>query len=70
MWNKAEIKGKGKQLEGAIKDKAGKLIGNPKLEARGKAELVTGKVEEKVGKARRETGAAVVKAAKAIAGKL
>jgi uncharacterized protein YjbJ (UPF0337 family) len=30
MWNKDEIKGKGKQIEGAIKDKAGKLTGNPK----------------------------------------
>ena len=65
MWNKDEIKGKGKQIEGAIKDKAGKLIGNPNLEAKGKAERVAGKVQEKVGKARRKTGEAVVKAAKA-----
>jgi len=70
MWNKAEIKGKGKQIEGAIKNKAGKLIGNPKLEAKGKAERVAGNIQEKVGKARRITGEAVVTAAKAIAGKL
>jgi len=25
MWNKDEIKGKGKQISGAIKDKAGEL---------------------------------------------
>jgi uncharacterized protein YjbJ (UPF0337 family) len=70
MWNKDEIKGKGKQIEGAIKDKAGKVIGNPKLEGKGKAERAIGEVQETVGKARRKAGEAVVKAAKAIAGKL
>jgi uncharacterized protein YjbJ (UPF0337 family) len=70
MWNKDEIKGKGKQISGAIKDKAGKLIDNPKLEAKGKAERVAGKVQEKVGKARRKTGEAVQKVGKSIAGKL
>ena len=70
MWNKDEIKGKGKQISGAIKDKAGELIKDPKLEAKGKAERVTGKVQETVGKARRKTGEAVVKAAKGFAGKL
>jgi uncharacterized protein YjbJ (UPF0337 family) len=70
MWNKNEIKGKGKQIEGAIKNQAGKLIGNPNLEAKGKAERATGKVQETVGKARRKTGEAVVTAAKAFAGKL
>jgi uncharacterized protein YjbJ (UPF0337 family) len=70
MWNKDEIKGKGKQVEGAIKDKTGKLIGNPTLEGKGKAERATGKAQETVGKARRKTGEAVVKAAKGFAGKL
>ena len=70
MWNKAEIKGKAKQIEGAIKNKAGKLVGNPKLEAKGKTERVAGKVQEQVGAARRKTGAAIVTAAKTIAGKL
>jgi uncharacterized protein YjbJ (UPF0337 family) len=70
MWNKDEIKGKGKQISGAIKDKAGELIKDPKLEAKGEAERVEGKIQEKVGKVRRKTGEAVVTAAKAIAGKL
>ena len=70
MWNKAEIKGKGKQIEGAIKAKAGKLIGNPKLRAKGNAERVAGKIQANVGKACRRTGEVVVTAAKAIAGKL
>jgi len=70
MWNKDEIKGKGKQISGAIKDKAGELIKDPKLEAKGEAERVEGKIQEKVGKVRRKTGEAVVTAAKAIAGRL
>ena len=70
MWNKDEIKGKGKQIEGAIKNKAGKLTDNPKLEAKGEAERVAGKLQEKSGKARRKTGEAVQKVGKSIAGKL
>jgi uncharacterized protein YjbJ (UPF0337 family) len=70
MWNKDEIKGKGKQISGAIKDKAGELIKDPKLESKGEAERVEGKIQEQVGKVRRKTGEAVVTAAKAIAGKL
>ncbi len=70
MWNKDEIKGKGKQISGAIKDKAGELIKNPKLEAKGKAERVAGKIQEKVGKGRRKAGEAGVTAAKPSAGKL
>ena len=70
MWNKDEIKGKGKQVSGAIKDKAGELIKDPKLEAKGETERIAGKVQEKTGEVRRKTGEAVVKAAKNIAGKL
>jgi uncharacterized protein YjbJ (UPF0337 family) len=70
MWNKDEIKGKGKQIEGTIKNKAGKLTDNPKLEAKGEAERVAGKLQEKSGKARRKTGEAVQKVGKSIAGKL
>jgi len=70
MWNKDEIKGKGKQISGAIKDKTGELIKNPKLEAEGEAERVAGKFQEKTGAARRKTGEAIVKTAKAIAGRL
>jgi uncharacterized protein YjbJ (UPF0337 family) len=70
VWNKDEIKGKGKQISGAIKDKTGELIKNPKLEAEGEAERMAGKFQEKTGKARRKTGDAIVTAAKAIAGKL
>jgi uncharacterized protein YjbJ (UPF0337 family) len=70
MWNKDEMKGKGKQISGAIKDKTGELIKDPKLEAKGKAERTAGKLQVKSGKARRKTGEAVQKAGKTIAGKL
>jgi uncharacterized protein YjbJ (UPF0337 family) len=69
MWNKDEIKGKSKQISGTIKDKTGELIKNPKLEAKGEAEIVEGKIQEKFGKARRKTGETIKKAGKAIAGK-
>ena len=70
MWNKDEIKGKGKQISGTIKDKAGELINSRKLEAEGEAERVAGKFQETSGKARRKTSEAIVQTAKKLAGKL
>lgn len=69
MWNKDEIEGKGKRISGAIKDKAGALINNPKLQAKGAAERVAGRAQEKAGKARRKTGEALIMAGKSIGGK-
>ena len=68
MWNKDEIKGKGKQIKGTVKDKVGELIGNPELEAQGEAEQTAGEAQQGVGKARRKTGDAVEKVGKAISG--
>ena len=70
MWHKDEIKGKGKQISGAIKDKTGELIKDRKLRAKGEAEQVAGKLQQTTGKARRKTADAIVSTAKAIAGKL
>ena len=69
MWNKDEVKGKGKQIKGAIKDKVGEVTNNPRLEAEGEAERLAGKVQEKVGKGRRKVGEAVVKVGQALADK-
>jgi len=69
MWNKDEIEGKGKQVKGAIKDKAGELTNNPDLEAEGKNERTEGKVQELVGEVRRNAASAIDKAAKVITGK-
>lgn len=69
MLSKNEIKGKGKQIEGAIKAKLGEVINSPRLEAEGKAERLAGQVQEKIGKGRRKTGEVVAKVGKVIAGK-
>jgi len=41
--------GKWHKIKGKIKQVAGKAVGNPNLEAEGKAENIEGKVQEKVG---------------------
>jgi uncharacterized protein YjbJ (UPF0337 family) len=69
MWNKDEIDGRGKQIKGAIKDKAGELLNDRDLEAEGNAERQEGRVQELVGEVRRNAGSALEKAAKVISGK-
>jgi uncharacterized protein YjbJ (UPF0337 family) len=46
---KDELKGKAHQVKGAIKETAGKVISNPRLEAKGHHERVAGKVQKKIG---------------------
>jgi uncharacterized protein YjbJ (UPF0337 family) len=43
-------------MKGKIKEVAGKLGDNPKLEAEGKAEKTAGKVQEKVGQVKKALG--------------
>ncbi|MEK7830001.1 MAG: CsbD family protein [Acidobacteriota bacterium] len=69
MWNKDEVKGKGKQIIGTIKDKVGEVTNNPKLEAEGESENLEGKVQETLGRGRRKVGSVVAQAGKALAGK-
>lgn len=64
-----ELKGKGKQVKGAAKEKLGKLAGNPDLQERGSQERFEGKVQEKFGKARRKVGEAVEDLGERIASK-
>jgi uncharacterized protein YjbJ (UPF0337 family) len=54
MRNKDEIKGKGKQIKGRIKNKVGEMTGNRRLEAEGEAERIEGLAQEGVGQARRK----------------
>jgi uncharacterized protein YjbJ (UPF0337 family) len=61
MWNKDEIEGKGKQIEGAVKETAGEFVTNPDLEAAGKEERFKGILQEKAGEVRRHAGDAVEK---------
>ena len=46
---KDELKGKALEVKGAIKQKVGQVIGNPKLAAEGHDEKVAGKVQTKLG---------------------
>jgi uncharacterized protein YjbJ (UPF0337 family) len=48
--HKDEVKGGAKQVRGAIKDAVGKVTGDAKLQAVGKADKVEGKVQEGIGK--------------------
>lgn len=68
MWNKDEIKGKKKQITGAINEKVGEIIHDPQLEAEGEAEQLEGQAQQKVGKLRRKAGEAVKQVGKVIAG--
>lgn len=54
-----EVKGKGKQVKGAVKEKLGKLTGDRNLEDRGTADRVEGDVQEGFGKTKRKIGEAV-----------
>ncbi len=47
--DKDRIEGSAKQAVGTIKQTAGKLVGDQKLEAEGKAEEVEGKAQNTVG---------------------
>jgi uncharacterized protein YjbJ (UPF0337 family) len=46
---KDELKGKAHEVKGAVKETAGKVIGNPELEAEGHHEKIAGKVQKKIG---------------------
>ena len=44
------------EAKGKVKEIAGKLIDNPKLEAKGKAEKITGKAQKKAGQVKKVFG--------------
>ena len=54
-----ELKGKGKQVKGAVKEELGKLAGDRDLQNSGTADRVEGDVQEGYGKAKRKIGEAV-----------
>jgi uncharacterized protein YjbJ (UPF0337 family) len=47
--NRDQVKGRVKEAEGKIKEVAGKVVGNEKLEAEGKVDQVVGKVQSGYG---------------------
>lgn len=54
--NRDAAEGSFHQVKGAVKELAGKITDNPKLEARGKVEKAGGKVQEKIGKVKKDFG--------------
>ncbi|HJZ81027.1 MAG TPA: CsbD family protein [Pyrinomonadaceae bacterium] len=54
-----EVKGKGKQVKGAVKEKLGKLTGDRNLEDSGAADRTEGRVQQGLGKTKRKVGDAV-----------
>jgi len=69
MWNKDEIEGKGKQIKGEVKNKAGEWTDNPTLEEEGELENAEGHFQETAGKARRKAEEAAETVKKKIAGR-
>lgn len=47
--DKDRIEGSAKQIKGAVKEAAGKLVGDAKLEAAGKADKAEGRVQNALG---------------------
>ncbi len=50
--NKDQIKGKAKDIEGKIQEKAGKVVGSSEQQAKGLSKQVEGKVQESLGDAK------------------
>ena len=62
--NKDQVKGRVNEAEGKIKEAAGKLVGNEKLEAKGKVQKVLGQAQAKYGDVKQDVKDAVKEAAK------
>jgi uncharacterized protein YjbJ (UPF0337 family) len=50
---KDKVEGTFHDAKGKVKEMAGKVTDNPKLEAKGKAEKIAGKVQKKVGQVKK-----------------
>jgi uncharacterized protein YjbJ (UPF0337 family) len=48
-----KVKGTFHKAKGRVREMAGKITDNPKLENKGKAENIGGKVQEKIGQVKR-----------------
>ena len=66
IFNNDEVKGKWEQAKGTVKDKAGELTGNERLEAEGETQHASGEVQEGWGKVKRGVSNAVEDVADAI----
>jgi len=60
--NKDQVKGRAEQASGSVKEAAGKLVGNKKLEGEGKVDKAAGKVQAGYGDAKEKVKDAIDKA--------
>ncbi|WP_246237927.1 CsbD family protein [Pseudomonas akapageensis] len=49
IMNTDQVKGRAKEVEGAVKEVAGKTVGNTRLEDKGRVEKSVGKVQAGIG---------------------
>ena len=47
--NKTQVKGRVKEAKGFVKEVTGKLVGNEKLEAKGKVQKILGEAQAEIG---------------------
>ena len=60
--NQDQMKGRGKEVKGNIKEAAGKAVGNERLQSEGQADQVEGKVQKTYGDVKHDVGQAIDKA--------
>jgi uncharacterized protein YjbJ (UPF0337 family) len=54
---KDQVAGKTHEVKGAVKEKVGRAVDNPNLEAEGQDEKIGGKIQKKVGQVEKVLGA-------------
>ena len=54
--NQDKAEGTVKKITGSIKEAAGKAVGNPRLEAEGKADKIEGQIQKKIGEIKQVLG--------------
>ena len=57
--NRDQVKGRIKEAKGKIKEAAGKLVGNEKLEQKGKTQKVLGEAQAKFGDVKKDVKDAI-----------
>ena len=59
--NKDQVKGRVEQAKGGVKEVAGKIVGNERLESEGKVDKVAGKIQSTYGDVKEDVKDAVKK---------
>lgn len=57
--NRDEVEGKARDIKGHVKESAGALVGNERLEREGELDQASGESQEAFGNARRKIGEAI-----------